>query len=133
MSYNKQIMNTRGNRIIRNCEYILEDGHKCNCSFTSKMYNGGQTRFCPEHQGLRNGEDSRLRKGANMYMKNRNTKEARDWVFEKMANESAETKRLAGHERDIKELQMAVKNLTTMNQNLLELLSITNDRLDELC
>jgi hypothetical protein len=66
-------------------------------------------------------------------MKNRNTKEARNWVFEKMANESAETKRLAGHERDIKELQMAVKNLTTMNQNLLELLSITNDRLDELC
>jgi len=66
-------------------------------------------------------------------MKNRNTKEARDWVFEKMANESAENKRLAGHGRDIKELQMAVKNLTTMNQNLLELLSITNDRLDELC
>lgn len=128
-----RIINTRGNRIIRNCEYILEDGHKCNCSFTSKIYNGVQTRFCPEHQGLRNGKDSRLRKGGNMYIKNRNADEARVWVFEKMANEPAEKTRLAGHERDIKELQMAVKKLTTMNGNLLDMLSITNDRLDELC
>ena len=119
--------------MIRNCEYILEDGHKCNCSFTSKIYNGGQTKFCPEHQGLRNGGDSRLRRGGNMYIKNRNADEARVWVFEQMANEPAEKKRHARNEREIKELKRMVNELTTMNQNLFDLLTITNDRLDELC
>ena len=81
-------------KMTRRCEYILEDGHKCNTVYTSR---NSQQKYCDNHIGNYQKHShlhghTPLVKSTNRYAQGGNNDSMRQWVMHKMNMENIEKK-----------------------------------------
>jgi len=100
---------------IKRCEYILEDGHKCNAVFTSR---NSQQKYCEKHIGnnFRNSHlegHTPLVKSTNKYAQGGNNDSMRQWVMHKMNMENIEKKRIAELEVKVARLERIIDDISS--------------------
>ena len=104
-------------KITKRCEYILEDGHKCNALFS---YNSrqGVRKYCHDHLG----NESRsphleghhgLVKSTNKYAGVANAEKMQEWVKHQMRMERIEKERIAVLEKKVARLESIVDSITS--------------------
>ena len=104
-------------KITKRCEYILEDGHKCNAVFS---YNSrqGLRKYCHDHIGHEprtahlEGHHG-LVKSTNKYAGVANAEKMQEWVKHKMRMEKIEKERIAVLERKVARLESIVDSITS--------------------
>ena len=104
-------------KITKRCEYILEDGHKCNAVFS---YNSrqGLRKYCHDHIGNEprtahlEGHHG-LVKSTNKYAGVANAEKMQEWVKHQMRMEKIEKERIAVLERKIARLESIVDSITS--------------------
>ena len=102
-------------KMIRRCEYILEDGHKCNVSYRSR---NSQQKYCDKHIGntQRNSHlegHTPLVKSTNRYAQGGNNDSMRQWVMHKMNMENIEKKKIADLEAKVARLEKIIDNISS--------------------
>ena len=95
-------------KMTRRCEYILEDGHKCNAVYTSR---NSQQKYCDNHIGnyQKNSHlqgHTPLVYSTNKYAQGGNNDSMRQWVMHKMNVENIERKRISDLEAQVARLEM---------------------------
>ena len=104
-------------KITKRCEYILEDGHKCNAVFS---YNSrqGVRKYCHKHVG-NDAKNPHLEghhglvKSTNKYAAVANAETMQEWVKHQMKIEKIERKRIAVLERKVARLESIVDSITS--------------------
>jgi len=105
-------------KVTKRCEYILEDGHKCNAVFSYKSRQGLQRKYCHNHVG-NNANTPHLDghhglvKSTNKYAGVANAETMQEWVKHQMKMEKIERKRIAVLERKVARLESIVDNITS--------------------
>jgi len=101
--------------MTRRCEYILEDGHKCNKAYTSR---NSHQKYCEYHIG--NNKDSNhleghtpLVRSTNRYAQGGNNDSMRQWVMHKMNVEKIERQTVADLEAKVARLEKIIDNIAT--------------------
>ena len=102
-------------KMTRRCEYKLEDGHKCNATYTSR---NSQQKYCEKHIGnyQRNSHlegHTPLVKSTNKYAQGGNNDSMRQWVMHKMNVENIERKRISDLEAQVARLEKIVDSITS--------------------
>ena len=102
-------------KMTRRCEYILEDGHKCNAVFTSR---NSQQKYCDSHIGnyQKNSHlegHTPLVKSTNVYAQGGNNDSMRKWVMHKMNVEKIERQTIADLEAKVARLEKIIDNIAT--------------------
>ena len=102
-------------KMIRRCEYILEDGHKCNATYTTR---NGQQKYCNNHVGNVQSNNhleghTPLVKSTNRYAQGGNNDSMRQWVMHKMNMEKMEKKRIAKLEKKIERLERIIDGISS--------------------
>ena len=102
-------------KMTRRCEYILEDGHKCNAVYTSR---NSQQKYCDNHIGnyQKNSHlhgHTPLVKSTNKYAQGGNNDSMRQWVMHKMNMENMEKKRIADLEARVERLEKIIDRIST--------------------
>ena len=111
-------------KMTRRCEYILEDGHKCNAVYTSR---NSQQKYCDNHIGntQRNSHlegHTPLVKSTNRYAQGGNNDSMRQWVMHKMNMENIEKKRIADLEAKVARLEKIIDNISSNKKVLIGVL-----------
>ena len=102
-------------KMTKRCEYILEDGHKCNAVFTSR---NSQQKYCDNHIG-NTQKNSHLEghtplvKSTNRYAQGGNNDSMRQWVMHKMNMENIEKKKIADLEAKVERLERIIDNISS--------------------
>ena len=102
-------------KMTKRCEYILEDGHKCNAVFTSR---NSQQKYCDNHIG-NTQKNSHLEghtplvKSTNRYAQGGNNDSMRQWVMHKMNMENIEKKKIADLEAKVARLEKIIDNISS--------------------
>lgn len=102
-------------KMIRRCEYILEDGHKCNASYRSR---NSQQKYCERHIG-NNYKKSHLEghtplvKSTNAYAQGGNNDSMRQWVMHKMNMEPQEKQRIIDLENKVNRLERIINDISS--------------------
>ncbi len=102
-------------KMTRRCEYILEDGHKCNAVYTSR---NSQQKYCDNHIG-NTQKNSHLEghtplvKSTNRYAQGGNNDSMRQWVMHKMNMENIEKKKIADLEAKVARLEKIIDNISS--------------------
>ena len=101
--------------MIRRCEYVLEDGHKCNAVYTSR---NSQQKYCDNHIGnyQKNSHlhgHTPLVKSTNKYAQGGNNDSMRQWVMHKMNMENIEKKRIADLEAKVARLEKIIDSIAS--------------------
>ena len=101
--------------MTRRCEYKLEDGHKCNATYTSR---NSQQKYCEKHIGnyQRNSHlegHTPLVKSTNKYAQGGNNDSMRQWVMHKMNVENIERKKIADLETKVARLEKIINSITS--------------------
>jgi len=102
-------------KMTRRCEYILEDGHKCNAVYTSR---NSQQKYCDNHIG-NTQKNSHLEghtplvKSTNRYAQGGNNDSMRQWVMHKMNMENIEKKRISDLEAKVARLEKIIDNISS--------------------
>ena len=102
-------------KITKRCEYILEDGHKCNAVFTSR---NSQQKYCEHHIGNEQKYShlhghTPLVKSTNKYAQGGNNDSMRQWVMHKMNMENIEKKKIATLEAKVIRLENIIDSITS--------------------
>ena len=102
-------------KITKRCEYILEDGHKCNAVFTSR---NSQQKYCEHHIGNEQKNShlhghTPLVKSTNKYAQGGNNDSMRQWVMHKMNMENIEKKKIATLEAKVTRLESIIDSITS--------------------
>ena len=102
-------------KVTKRCEYILEDGHKCNTVFTSR---NSQQKYCDNHIGNYQKHShlhghTPLVKSTNKYAQGGNNDSMRQWVMHKMNMENMEKKKIADLERSVARLENIIDSITS--------------------
>ena len=102
-------------KMTRRCEYILEDGHKCNAVYTSR---NSQQKYCDNHIGnyQKNSHlqgHTPLVYSTNKYAQGGNNDSMRQWVIHKMNVENIERKRISDLEAQVARLEKIVDSITS--------------------
>ena len=111
-------------KMTRRCEYILEDGHKCNAVYTSR---NSQQKYCDNHIG-NTQKNSHLEghtplvKSTNRYAQGGNNDSMRQWVMHKMNMENIEKKRIADLEAKVARLEKIIDNISSNKKVLIGVL-----------
>ena len=98
-------------QVIRNCQFVLEDGYKCNRPFSTNRVRL-QQKFCEDHIGTtktRNVNTSGLVKSSNAYTAEGNNIKMREWVTGKMHTDSKDKKYVKELESRITKLESIIK------------------------
>ena len=100
---------------IKRCEYILEDGHKCNVSFRSR---NSQQKYCEMHIGNNHRKGhleghTPLVRSTNAYAQGGNNESMRQWVMHKMNMENIEKKKIATLEAKVTRLESIIDSITS--------------------
>ena len=100
---------------IKRCEYILEDGHKCNAVFTSR---NSQQKYCEMHIGNNHRKGhleghTPLVKSTNAYAQGGNNESMRQWVMHKMNMEPQERQRIIDLENKVNRLEKIIDNISS--------------------
>ena len=101
--------------MTKRCEYILEDGHKCNKAYTSR---NSHQKYCEYHIGnvQRNSHlegHTPLVKSTNKYAQGGNNDSMRQWVMHKMNMENIEKKKIATLEAKVTRLESIIDSITS--------------------
>ena len=102
-------------KMTKRCEYILEDGHKCNAVFTSR---NSQQKYCDNHIG-NTQKNSHLEghtplvKSTNRYAQGGNNDSMRQWVMHKMNMENIEKNRISDLEAKVARLENIIESITS--------------------
>ena len=101
--------------MIRRCEYVLEDGHKCNAVYTSR---NSQQKYCDNHIGNYQKHShlhghTPLVKSTNKYAQGGNNDSMRQWVMHKMNMENIEKKRIADLEAKVARLEKIIDSIAS--------------------
>ena len=102
-------------KMTKRCEYVLEDGHKCNKMFRTRLMN---QKYCDNHVG-NNQADSHLSghttlvKSTNAYAQGGNNESMRKWVMHKMSVEKIERQTIADLEAKVARLEKIIDNIAT--------------------
>jgi len=102
-------------KMIRRCEYILEDGHKCNVRYRSR---NSQQKYCEMHIG-NNHRKSHLEghtplvRSTNAYAQGGNNDSMRQWVMHKMNMEPQERQRIIDLENKVNRLEKIIDNISS--------------------
>ena len=108
-------------KMTRRCEYILEDGHKCNAVYTSR---NSQQKYCDNHIG-NTQKNSHLEghtplvKSTNRYAQGGNNDSMRQWVMHKMNMENIEKKKIADLEAKVARLEKIIDNISSNKKVLI--------------
>ncbi len=102
-------------KMIRRCEYILEDGHKCNASYRSR---NSQQKYCEKHIGNFQGKShlqghTPLVRSRNTYAQGGNNDSMRQWVMHKMNMEPQERQRIIDLETKVKRLERIINDISS--------------------
>ena len=102
-------------KMTRRCEYILEDGHKCNAVYTSR---NSQQKYCDNHIGNTQKNShleghTQLVKSTNRYAQGGNNDSMRQWVMHKMNMENIEKKKIADLEAKVARLEKIIDNISS--------------------
>ena len=102
-------------KYTKRCEYILEDGHKCNTVYTSR---NSQQKYCDNHIGnyQKNSHlhgHTPLVKSTNKYAQGGNNDSMRQWVMHKMNMENIEKKKIADLEAKVERLERIIDNISS--------------------
>ena len=102
-------------KMIRRCEYVLEDGHKCNAVYTSR---NSQQKYCDNHIGNYQKHShlhghTPLVKSTNKYAQGGNNDSMRQWVMHKMNMENIEKKRIADLEAKVARLEKIIDSIAS--------------------
>ena len=102
-------------KMTKRCEYILEDGHKCNAIFTSR---NSQQKYCDNHIGnyQKNSHlhgHTPLVKSTNKYAQGGNNDSMRQWVMHKMNMENIEKKKISDLEAKVARLENIIDSITS--------------------
>ena len=102
-------------KMTRRCEYILEDGHKCNAIFSSR---NSQQKYCEHHIGnvQKNSHlqgHTPLVRSTNKYAQGGNNDSMRQWVMHKMNMENIEKKKIATLEAKVTRLESIIDSITS--------------------
>lgn len=102
-------------RMTRRCEYILEDGHKCNAVFTSR---NSQQKYCEHHIGNVQSNNhleghTPLVRSTNKYAQGGNNDSMRQWVMHKMNMENIEKNRISDLEAKVARLENIIESITS--------------------
>ena len=111
-------------KMIRRCEYILEDGHKCNVSYRSR---NSQQKYCDNHIGntQRNSHlegHTPLVKSTNKYAQGGNNDSMRQWVMHKMNMENIEKKKISDLEAKVARLENIIDSITSNKKIVMSVL-----------
>ena len=102
-------------KMTKRCEYILDDGHKCNQAFTTRAT--GQ-KYCESHIGNSKklnhlqGHHS-LVNSTNAYAGVANALTMQEWVKHKMNMENLEKKKIEDLENKIKRLETIIDKIAS--------------------
>lgn len=66
----------------KKCEFIMEDGFRCNRAFSARGIVGNNTRYCEEH--ATNQTVGGLARSTNVYAQAGNDAKMREWVMNEM-------------------------------------------------
>ena len=102
-------------KMIRRCEYILEDGHKCNVSYRTR---NTQQKYCERHIGNNHRKGhleghTPLVKSTNAYAQSGNNDSMRQWVMHKMNMEPQERQRIIDLENKVNRLEKIIDNISS--------------------
>ena len=102
-------------KMTRRCEYILEDGHKCNATYTSR---NSQQKYCDKHIGnyQKNSHlegHTPLVKSTNKYAQGGNNDSMRQWVMHKMNVEPQERQKIVDLETKVARLEKIIDSITS--------------------
>jgi glutamate synthase domain-containing protein 1 len=89
----------------KRCNFVMEDGHKCNRVFTVEHAvgkNGVSVVRCEEHRGANTSDG--LTKSTNIHAQEGNNIRMREWVMKKMREETKAENRIANLEIQIERL-----------------------------
>lgn len=89
----------------KRCNFVMEDGHKCNRVFTVEHAvgkNGVSVVRCEEHRGANTSDG--LTKSTNIHAQEGNNIRMREWVMKKMREETKVENRIANLEIAIERL-----------------------------
>jgi phosphopantetheine adenylyltransferase len=111
-------------KMTKRCEYILEDGHKCNAVFTSR---NSQQKYCDNHIGNTQKNNhleghTPLVKSTNRYAQGGNNDSMRQWVMHKMNMENIEKKKIADLEARVARLEKIIDNISSNKKVLIGVL-----------
>ncbi len=100
---------------IKRCEYILEDGHKCNVSFRSR---NTQQKYCEMHIGNNHRKGhleghTPLVRSTNAYAQGGNNDSMRQWVMHKMNMEPQERQRIIDLENKVNRLERIIDDISS--------------------
>ena len=89
----------------KRCNFVMEDGHKCNRVFTIEHTTGRNTVSvvrCEEHRGANTSDG--LTKSTNIHAQEGNNIRMREWVMKKMREENKAENRIANLEIQVERL-----------------------------
>ena len=89
----------------KRCNFVMEDGHKCNRVFTVEHAvgkNGVSVVRCEEHRGANTSDG--LTKSTNIHAQEGNNIRMREWVMKKMREETKAENRIANLEIQVERL-----------------------------
>ena len=99
-------------KLTKRCEYILEDGHKCNAVFSHKS--GTPRKYCDNHIGNNQNLNHlhghhKLVNSTNAYAGVANAQTMQEWVKHKMNMEQKDKKKIEDLETKVARLERLVK------------------------
>ena len=102
-------------KITKRCEYILDDGHKCNQVFSTRI--NGQ-KYCDSHIGNTQALNHlqghhKLVNSTNAYAGVANALTMQEWVKHKMHMENIEKKKIDDLEAKVARLEKIVDSIAT--------------------
>ena len=102
-------------KITKRCEYILDDGHKCNQAFTTRTT--GQ-KYCESHVGNSKNLNHlqghhKLVNSTNKYAGVANALTMQEWVKHKMHMEKIEKKKIDDLEAKVARLEKIIDTITS--------------------
>lgn len=102
-------------KLTKRCEYILEDGHKCNAVYSSRNI---QQRYCDSHIGNTQALSHlqghhKLVNSTNAYAGVANAKTMQEWVRHKMHMENIEKKKISDLEAKVNRLEKIIDGIAT--------------------
>ena len=113
-------------KTVKRCEYILEDGHKCNEVFKTRSRQNSHQKYCNNHLGNVQKEShlhghTPLVNSRNKYAQGGNNDSMRQWVSHKMRVEMIEKQRIADLEAKVKSLENKIEKIVSnMQSNYLD-------------
>ena len=109
-------------KATKRCEYILEDGHKCNAVYSSR---NNSRKYCNNHVGKYQVHDEHhgLVRSTNKYAKTSNAQTMQEWVKHKMQMEKIDKKKIDDLETKVARLESQMAKMGHSHTKIVDSIS----------